>query len=285
MKIGNFIKIVILAVLIGGVNFSAEAAVKKSGARGKSHVTAKRKSSKAAVAKVVAGEIHEYGDFLKTQDFSIKKGDSVISIEYPIEGNPAILVALKDFISQNIPLGVDENYDKITYKFSENETPEEFLKKAISKYNSQGSLGMEGETIEQKISIIYANDNVLTIADDGYVYTGGAHGMPWEKAISLLANDGTMLSYDLLPPFRVMKPYIDAGLAKYADIPISELENYFSPNYEYPEEMTPYIDANGLNIQYGCYEIGPYAMGLPKAVVSFADARNVCSGKAQRFLE
>ncbi len=112
--------------------------------------------------------------------------------------------------------------------------------------------------------------------------------MPWEEGASFLKSDGTCLEYSMLPGIGVMRPYIEAGLAEYIEVPVNELYDYYQcDRVEYPggEGTTPYVDADGLNIQYGVYEISDYSMGAPKAVIPKSKARQVCSGKALKFLE
>ncbi|MDE6272020.1 MAG: RsiV family protein [Muribaculaceae bacterium] len=285
MKLRSLLGFALAAVLVGGAAVSAEAVTKKSASRSKTRTTATKKSSQASAAKVVAGNVHNYSNGLSTQDFTVKKGESVIAIEFPIAGNEGIVNALKKYIVDAVYIS-DGKGNKATYSFATNETPETFLQKAIRPYKSKGSFGMNGEIIEQKVNVLYSDNDVITFQDSGYIYSGGTHEMPWEEGRSFLTSDGSYLTYSMLPSISVMRPYILAGLARTMEVSVDDLKDIlYDLNVDYPgsEGATPYVDANGLNIQYSVYEIVPYASGMPKSIIPVANARKLCSGKALQF--
>ena len=77
MRLNNILKITLVALLTLGAAASVDAAKKRTGSR-----KTKAKTTAAAPA-VKKGEVHNYGNYLTTQDFTYKKGKSTITVEYP----------------------------------------------------------------------------------------------------------------------------------------------------------------------------------------------------------
>lgn len=231
-----------------------------------------------AAPMVLKGAVKRYGNVLTTQVFSIKKGESQISVEYPINGNKVIVKTIRRLIAELVA-GNNINY------YSSLNNPDELLRTTIKKYQSEGEMGMDGETIEKKISVSYSNGKVITIRSTGYLYMGGAHGTPWDESYTFLVKDGTKLTKSMLPSFKTLRPYLLSGLAKYFGVSVSEL---FNDGYIYVTDLdfptsNPYIDKNGLNFIYSAYEIAPFSAGMPKATIPIATARRLCKGTALRF--
>lgn len=231
-----------------------------------------------AAPMVVKGAVKRYGKILTTQVYSIKKGESKISVEYPINGNKVIVTAVRKLIAELVA-GNNINY------YSSLNNPDELLRNTIKKYQSKGDMGMDGETVEKKIAVSYSNGKVITIRYTGYVYMGGAHGTPWDQSYTFLINDGTKLTKSMMPSFKTLRPYILSGLAKYFGVPVNELFNdgcIYVSDLDFPGS-NPYIDKNGLNFIYSAYEIAPFSAGMPKATIPIATARKICKGTALRF--
>lgn len=256
-------------VLMGPVDAGAKTVSKR-----RATTTATRKSATGPA--VVKGEVKTYGDYLTTQLFSIKKGESQITVEYPMSGNEELVKAVRSYI-------VDFVNDTCR---GDTSSPEQLLKTTIKGYSSKGSYGMTGETVNEKVVVVYSNDNVISYLGDGYSYMGGAHGMPFAVGCSFLVSNGKALTTDMMPPISTMRPYIIDGLCESIEMDEPDIQDAIPGIYEidYPGGA-PYFTEDGLVFHYGAYEIGSYALGMPTSTVSWSDAAKLLSGDAAAFVE
>ncbi|MDE5868602.1 MAG: DUF3298 and DUF4163 domain-containing protein [Muribaculaceae bacterium] len=250
--------------------FSLDAAVKS-----KRKTTSKTRTT-ATAPKVMEGKITEYGNLITFQNFTIKKGESEISVDYPIAGDPTLVNPIRSYIVKAITGKTDATAASLS-------TPKNLLTSTIRKYKSKGYWGMtDGSVFTLNIKVVFKNDKVITIENSGYEYEGGAHGTGWDRFITYLLSDGTYLSYDMIPSFKTLKPYILSSLEKVFGIPAYKFNDEGIYVNELPDGL-PYINENGVNFTYGEYEIGPYSLGLPTATIPFSTMRILCSGKALNF--
>lgn len=257
----KIISILMAAILIAGYAGADAKTTKKS--------TGKKKTSTSSSLPVTKGATQQYGNYLTTQLFTIKKGqDNEIKVEYPIKGNAQLVNAIRKKI-KNI----------VNEKFTGSlETPDALLRSAM-KY-----VGRE-ETIEQDIKVSYANGNVVTYDFSGYEYAGGAHGQYWSFGTTFLVDNGTVFTTDMMPPFYTMRPYILDGMSKKMDMSISELYNGFYS----PDSLEDYgsvsITDEGICIVYQPYEIGPWSSGLFTSVIPISEVYDLFSSGAKKFLK
>lgn len=240
--------------------------------RKKSSVKSKKTSS---VLPVTKGEIKEYGDFLTTQIFTVKKGkDNKISIEYPISGDPDLVNAMRRYIKNCL----NENFTGSL------DTPDALLRNAL-KGKKDVSFGQEGESLEQNFKVIYNNQHVITLDNTGYTYMGGAHGMGWNSGTTFLIENGTEFSESMLPSISKMRPFILQGLAKSYNVSTGDLSDILltSPNeIDYPG--TIYITGEGITFIYQPYEIAPWSEGTPTSVVPVTnDILNMLTPEGRKF--
>lgn len=238
-----------------------EAAPTKKKATGKKKVL--------ATLPVKKGAEHVYGDYLTTRDYSIKTKNADIKVEYPVDGDPTLVAALRQYILESL----NENYPGSL------SNPEALITSAIK------SLDIS-EDLQQEIKVAYNGKNSITLTDDGYLYMGGAHGMPWSKGKSFLKSDGYRFGNYMLPPFVDLQPQIGKGLAKYFDVPVSSLKeevmSWGTPDFTYPS--TVYITDEGLTFIWEAYEIAPYSYGMPKVVLpANNELFSVLSEEAKEF--
>lgn len=218
----------------------------------------KKKTTSAAVLPVTKGETKEYGDYLTTQMFTVKKGkDNQVKVEYPVAGNPALVNAIRSYIKHRLN-------DKFTGSL---DTPDALLRSAL-KGKRDVQFGQEGESLSQEITVTYSNPNVISFKDEGYVYEGGAHGLPWMSGASFLTSDGTILNIDMMPSFSRMKPYVMQGIADDYNVSVRDLDDIlFNADEVNDYPGTVYITADGLKFIYQPYEIAPFSAGAPTAVI------------------
>lgn len=246
-------KVIYLLALVLVFSVSAEAQTRKKTSKSK-------KSSTASVLPVTKGAVKEYGADLTTQMFTIKKGkENEIVVEYPIAGNPQLVNAMRQYIKSSLN-------DKFTGSL---DSPEALLRN-VMKTKKDVSFGQEGESLTQEIIVSYDNPKIITLEDKGYLYEGGAHGMPWFTGATFLKSDGTVLTKSMFPSISRMRPYILEGLGEYFEVSPSELsDDYIFGNaydLDYPDTEI-IVNNDGILFIYQAYEIAPFASGIPVAVV------------------
>lgn len=263
MKKFSFIALCVL--LIAGMTTDCYAAKKRAGSKAKSN---------ASASKVTVGETETYSNGLTFREYSIKKGESKISIEYPIAGNPDLVNAIRRWIVTSVD----------SEKASIPDSPEALLQKVIKRYASKGALGMNGETMVQEIEVEYCNDNIITLTDEFESYMGGAHGMYGEDGATFLMSDGTRLTKSMLPGMSSLRNLIIPALEKDKGTPLSDWCDVRAEQLELPE-LEPFILSEGLVFQYAPYEISCFAAGMPKAVIPLSKMRGLVTGKAALFMK
>lgn len=264
----NFLTVLILAAVVAAGSFTADA---KAPVRKKA---AARKSA-SSVLPVTKGETRQYGDYLVTQQFRIKKGkDNSISVEYPIEGTPELVNALRKEIKERVNPNFTGSLD----------TPEAMLRSAMKNYRDV-SFGDEGESLTEEISVMYATPEVVTLQDAGYTYMGGAHGLGFDTGVTFMVQNGSKLTAEMMPDIKEMRPVILKNIARGLDIPVKDLNEvlFDAQQIEYP--ATVFVTKDGLNFAYQPYEIAPYSAGVITAVVPTSEVIGLLSPEAQKFLK
>lgn len=239
----------------------------------KSKSSSKRKTSTALT--VTKGETKDYYDYLKTQIFKLRKGEgNELTIEYPISGKGMLV----NTIRTNIAFDLDDTYTGSL------DNPEALMK-AVMKNKKNPTFGMDGESLDEEIKVAYANPRIITYELRGDIYMGGAHGSHFDIGVTYLVENVDVFNVGMLPPIQKMRPYILKGLAKYFDTNVAGLGDILmgDPNdIDYPEYV--FITDKGINFVYGEYEIGPYAIGLPRAIVPATDEIiNMLTPEGQKF--
>lgn len=267
MKLKKVIGILLISMMAIGVTLDVDAkTTKKSGKRGSSsHTLTVKKEA-----------IKNYGDYLTTQIFSVKKGkDNSLIIEYPISGNPALVNAMRESIKQDL-------YPTFTGSL---ETPEALMR-SVMKQVKDVSFGEEGESLSEEIKVIYSTPDLITLESSGYSYAGGMHGMYWDMGNTFLVNDGTVLDIDMFPPISNMRSKILEGIADEQDVSVSDLDDFIYNPYEIDYPVTVYLTEKGINFVYQPYDIGPYSSGIITSVVpATPEVINMMTPQGQRFFK
>lgn len=120
----------------------------------------------------------------------------------------------------------------------------------------------------QSISVMWQTKNVLTLWDSGYDYSAGAaHGMPWGAAKTFDLKNLRILTLDDIitesGKQAVLKMIFDQLEDEYADV-----WDMASDASDFPG-TDPALDKDGVRFDYGAYELGAYAMGMPSAVIPY----------------
>lgn len=122
---------------------------------------------------------------------------------------------------------------------------------------------------ESSIEVYWQTKNLLTLWDSGYDYNAGAaHGIPWGFGRTFDLKNLRILTLDDI----VTK----AGRPAVLKMIIASLQDEYGEEgmLNAPEDIDfPYCDpslmAKGVAFDYGPYEIGPYALGMPQALIPY----------------
>lgn len=129
---------------------------------------------------------------------------------------------------------------------------------------------------QQNISVHDRRGNLLTLGTGSYVYTGGAHGLPYTGYLHWdIGNDHEMVLDNLLVDGQVEAFW---SLAREAHRRWAK-ENNFNQDYLDGWPFMPteefYYGDDGLTLVYNVYEIAPYVMGPQELVVPWEQLERV----------
>lgn len=209
----------------------------------------KRSSSSAVTVKQL--QTKTLGDFLTVGEFKCKTRRADYTVEYPLSGNPALVTALRNAIKDIMNGDFTGSLD----------TPDALIKSAVKRVESDAKedLTIDITSNGDKSVVLHMSDEVM--------WRGAAHPMHANFVGNYRVSDGKKLTKSMLPAFSKLRPRILKGLADYFNVRPSELKDvlFEYDNLDYPESV--YFDNNGLNVLYDFYEIGPYSLGTPHAVI------------------
>lgn len=238
----------------------------------KRRTTTKTRSAAPTVT-ITKGEVKHYGDWLDTQIITAKRGKSDIKVEVPIDGRKELVDSIQAWIVKSI---------SEKYKGSDIEGAMRAMLNSLEKVEMMSGK-KEYETLNEEYNVIYSSAHAVTYKCSGYLYTGGAHGMPWDLGTTFRVPDGLRFNYSMLPAFADVRSFVVLGLAKSMEVTASELTDYVNlSELHYPGTL-PYITSEGINFQYGAYEIGPYSIGMPCSVVPLGAIRSKLSKSALSY--
>jgi hypothetical protein len=130
------------------------------------------------------------------------------------------------------------------------------------------------------ISPILNTENYLVMANFGYQYSGGAHGISWEQYATYDKRKKKWLEIgDILDVKKEaqINHVLDKVLRKEhhipANIPLSEAEDSFflADKIEYSENFV--LSKKGITFHYGLYEMTPYAYGFFELFVPYEELK------------
>lgn len=128
-----------------------------------------------------------------------------------------------------------------------------------------------GSHLESNYSLMEQTDYYVTYVAEGFVYTGGAHSIPWYYGASFSKIDGSIVGYDMF-----------ADPEQLVEILKTHLQDQHLENYDLIEEMEetspetnlilpvnePWIETDSIVFCYQAFEIAPYGSGNPLCKIS-----------------
>lgn len=134
-------------------------------------------------------------------------------------------------------------------------------------------------------TLVEQTDRYVTYISEGYLYTGGAHSLPWYYGTTFCKMDGGIVGYDLFVEPEQLTDIIAENIktqwfdSMEADEDYSDIEGTFG----LPTNQ-PWIEADSLVFCYGPYEIAPYAAGMPLCKIAKTDLAPFLSEKGKQLL-
>ena len=142
-------------------------------------------------------------------------------------------------------------------------------------------------TLETNYTLSEQTDLYVTYISEGFIYTGGAHPMPWYFGTSFSKVDGSIIGYDLFNDPEQLIGLISENIQKqYFDSINSEEEEYlFAPDETFLLPTNePWIEAGSVVFCYEPFEIAPYAAGMPLCKIAIDELKPYLSEKGKALL-
>lgn len=142
---------------------------------------------------------------------------------------------------------------------------------------SEGDESFYGYSLYQTVTTARADSAVVSLLDDTYQYTGGAHGMAYREGVNFDAVSGKKLAlsdifYDYEAFTEEAKERIvyelreDYGEELFEDY-ITTVEELWADG----SEPQWYLDASSVVIVLQEYSVGPYSIGMPQIHLPYAE--------------
>lgn len=192
-----------------------------------------------------------------------------MNVDVPVTGNDSLRFHIFQWILSS---------DTEDYETCLNEEKDRFL----AEEGSESSASFDGN-----YTLTEQTDRYVTYISEGYIYTGGAHPLPWYYGVTFSKTDGHMVGYDLFEDPESLTGLVSENIKKqYFDPYQTEEEAYsFDPGSAFPlPENDPWIETDSVVFCYGPFEIAPYAAGLPLCKIAIVDLKPFLSEKGKTFL-
>lgn len=145
--------------------------------------------------------------------------------------------------------------------------------------------GWPGSEFVGNYTLTEQTDKYVTYTNEGFMYTGGAHSMPWYNGTTFSKVDGSIVGYDLFEDPEQLIGIIAENIETQYFAKESE-EDYES---EYEEINTlpanePWIETDSVVFCYQAYEIASFAAGMPLCKIALTDLKPYLSEKGKSLL-
>ena len=141
--------------------------------------------------------------------------------------------------------------------------------------------------MENNYTLSEQTDRYVTYTTEGFLYTGGAHPMPWYYGTTFSKIDGSIVGYDMfndpdelseIITTHIRKQYIDNFDLVEEMFELGDEDHFVLPENE------PWIETDSVVFCYQAYEIAPYAAGMPLCKISKEDLWPYLSEKGKSLL-
>lgn len=212
-----------------------------------------------------------YTYHLETEEMAWNTSDGeaalTVTLEYPVfEGNTEAEEAINTFY-RGWAADKLESYEAGTDSLAEG---------ALEFRESEVSAGAAPWADDYSVAVVTAVQGVISIRQDNYLFTGGAHGMPGRENHIFSETDGSEVTLASLLPLSEEEVN---GLAREAFLSRIEEhpeDGYFEDAADTIRAKTDffsqsYLTQEGVVFYAQPYEIGPYASGFIEVTVPWED--------------
>lgn len=177
------------------------------------------------------------------------EGDSPFSYRF----NQKILSEVSSFI-----------YGDSDVNFKKKSTINEVIDSYLKNFSEDTSNIIVRKELIMVDSISFQNDNLVSLKENSYVYSGGAHGINRVQYYNFDAKTGEVISQDsLFVNKEIVTELADQYFREHYNIAPNEdfdqVGFWFSEGFELPENIG-FTDKDMI-LYYNPYEIAPYAQG------------------------
>ena len=163
---------------------------------------------------------------------------------------------------------------------------EDFLQTDMDRFFDEE--GSEPKSVyENNHTLAEQTDRYVTYITEGFLYTGGAHPMPWYYGTSFSKIDGSIVGYDMFDDPEQLAPMITENIRKqhfeFFDMEEDMIELAPEDFLQLPTNE-PWIEADSVVFCYEPYEIAPYVAGMPLCKISKEDLQPYLSEKGKSLL-
>ena len=139
---------------------------------------------------------------------------------------------------------------------------------------------------EENFTLSEQTDDYVTYTTEGFLYSGGAHEMPWYNGTTFSKIDGSIVGYDLFEDPEQLIKIIAENIESQYFSKFNE-EDFF---FDYEEintlpENEPWIETDSVVFCYQPYEISSFAAGMPLCKIALSDLKPYLSEKGKMFLK
>ncbi|WP_087720697.1 RsiV family protein [Salinicola salarius] len=139
---------------------------------------------------------------------------------------------------------------------------------------------LPGFEADLRADIVADHDDLLVIELDGYLYSGGAHGLPLTSYLVIDRDTQQVVALDdmLLPGQR---PAYEAALKRAHQRWLKTDQASGLSEMQWPfalsDNVAPLVD--GLAVKYQVYDLAPYAAGQPQLMIPSAELDGVLEAR------
>lgn len=144
-----------------------------------------------------------------------------------------------------------------------------------------------GYGLDAKVTKEASNPYYVTFSLTSYLYTGGAHGMPFTAYVTLDRASGKVYETtdifpsNVLPKLRqIVNRHLTRAEAN-GEIGLFDKSEY-GGSYPLPASGVA-LTGKGVVFQYQAYEIAPYASGQPKVEVPYAEVYSIMTPAGKKL--
>jgi Protein of unknown function (DUF3298). len=217
-----------------------------------------------------------------------------LKVDYPVDGNPALLRNVREWISESLGGLYEGSLDKgdsLTRFYVANKLGQ------AAEYDDPGLEQADSSDVDHRdmyytsdetIKKEFENDEIVSFSYTGYNYAGGAHGSSYVWYMSFRKEDGRRLDKSLfissgidsemdiskavkkgiaMQYFNLADPTTDAGEEALGEFLLNEQDKYLFPM----PQSNPFFMADSVRFIYQQYEISCYALGMPTCTIAYKD--------------